>query len=74
VKLAWDVEAKPGGSRHFFEAAGSADKSLKLYEGGYHDPLADLNRETVIADILAWLNARAAKSPAAHAEPRPQAI
>lgn len=52
-----DKAAKPSGSTHFFESAGSADKSLKLYEGGYHDPLNDLDREAVLGDIIAWLNA-----------------
>jgi alpha-beta hydrolase superfamily lysophospholipase len=63
--------AKPSGSRHFFEAAGSDDKSLKLYEGGYHDPLADLDREAVMADIVDWLNAHAEPAQAGEAGPTP---
>lgn len=54
-----DKAAKPSGSEHLFEKAGSADKSLKLYEGGYHDPLNDLDREAVLADIVGWLDAHA---------------
>ncbi|MCW3848198.1 lysophospholipase [Sphingomonas sp. LB-2] len=45
------------GSQFFFDTAGSADKTLKLYEGHFHDLLADLGKETVMADILAWLDA-----------------
>jgi acylglycerol lipase len=52
-----DKAAKPSGSRHLFEQAGSADKDLKLYEGGYHDLLADLERERVLGDIAAWMDA-----------------
>lgn len=64
-----DKAAKPSGSRHFFERAGSADKSLKLYEGGYHDPLNDTDREAVLADILAWLDAHAGRSGGRDEEP-----
>jgi len=45
------------GSEYFFEHAGSTDKTLKLYEGHYHDMLADIGKEEVMSDILAWLNA-----------------
>jgi len=46
------------GSEYFHEHAGSADKTLKLYEGHYHDLLADLGREEVMADISRWIEAR----------------
>jgi acylglycerol lipase len=59
-----DKAAKPSGSHHFFDTAGAADKSLKLYEGAYHDPLADRDREQVIADILMWLDAHAGTAQA----------
>jgi alpha-beta hydrolase superfamily lysophospholipase len=60
-----DKAAKPSGSKHFYELAGSSDKLLKLYEGYYHDPLADRGKEAVMADIIAWLNTRipAARMP-----------
>ncbi len=29
-----DKAAEPSGSQHFFDAVGSQDKTLKLYEGG----------------------------------------
>ncbi|HVY50525.1 MAG TPA: lysophospholipase [Devosia sp.] len=53
-----DKATKPSGSREFFERAGSADKTLKLYEGGYHDLLNDTIRPQVFSDIADWLNAR----------------
>jgi alpha-beta hydrolase superfamily lysophospholipase len=46
------------GSEYFFDHAGSTDKTIKLYEGHYHDLLNDNDREIVMADILEWLNAR----------------
>lgn len=46
------------GSEYFHERAGSADKTLKLYEGHYHDLLNDLGKEGVLADILGWIEAR----------------
>jgi acylglycerol lipase len=53
-----DRATKPGGSRLFHELAGSADKTLKLYEGHFHDLLRDLDKERVMADINAWIAAR----------------
>jgi alpha-beta hydrolase superfamily lysophospholipase len=53
-----DKNAKPAGSQLFYDSAGSTDKTLKLYEGSFHDPLNDLDKKVVMADIKAWLNAR----------------
>jgi acylglycerol lipase len=47
------------GSEFFHKTAGSSDKTLKLYEGHYHDLLADLGKESVMGDILEWIEARA---------------
>ena len=46
------------GVRTFYREAGSTDKTLKLYEGHYHDLLNDLGREQVMADIVDWIDAR----------------
>lgn len=46
------------GSEFFYEHAGSSDKTLKLYEGHYHDLLADLDKEVVMADITGWIDDR----------------
>jgi alpha-beta hydrolase superfamily lysophospholipase len=46
------------GSEYFHEHAGSADKTLKIYEGHYHDLLNDIGKEEVLADILGWIEAR----------------
>jgi len=54
-----DKATKPVGSRHFYERTGSKDKTLKFYEGRFHDPLNDLGKEEVMSDILSWLDERA---------------
>ena len=53
-----DHATKPSGSEHFYEQAGSQDKTLKLYEGHFHDLLNDLDKEVVMADIQNWLDER----------------
>jgi acylglycerol lipase len=53
-----DKAAKFGGSQMFYDAAGSADKTLKLYEGFYHDLLHDVDSEVVLADIRQWIDER----------------
>jgi alpha-beta hydrolase superfamily lysophospholipase len=53
-----DKATRPEGSQYFYNNVGSADKTLKFYEGGYHDLLNDIDKETVMADILAWVNER----------------
>ena len=55
-----DTVTRPEGSKEFYERAGSPDKTLKLYEGYFHDPLNDVGREVVMDDILEWIGARLA--------------
>jgi len=59
-----DRAAKPSGSQFFYEQAGSKDKTLKLYEGFFHDLLNDQDKQLVMNDILTWLNARLPASDA----------
>jgi len=53
-----DQNTRPSGSQHFYELAGSADKALKLYEGGFHDLLNDLDKRQVMQDIEDWIDVR----------------
>jgi alpha-beta hydrolase superfamily lysophospholipase len=48
-----DKVTKPEGSKMFYDAAGSTDKTLKLYDGYVHDPLNDIDKENVMSDIVA---------------------
>jgi acylglycerol lipase len=51
-----DRATKPSGSQHFHDGVGSKDKTLKLYEGYYHDLLHDLDKEVVMGDVKSWIN------------------
>jgi len=48
----------PEMGRLFFEKLGSADKTLRTYPGMRHEPLNELGREVVVADIEKWLSDR----------------
>jgi acylglycerol lipase len=52
-----DKVTSPRGSQEFYEKAGSSDKTLKLYDGHFHDLLADVGKQQVMADIQAWIDA-----------------
>ena len=53
-----DQATRFSGSQLFYDTAGSTDKTIKLYEGHFHDLLNDIDKELVIADILSWIDAR----------------
>jgi acylglycerol lipase len=61
-----DKATRPEGSRFFFDAATSSDKTLKLYDGYFHDPLNDTGKEQVLAEVTSWIAARLGE-PAARA-------
>jgi alpha-beta hydrolase superfamily lysophospholipase len=52
-----DKVTKPSGSQEFYDKTGSSDKTLKLYDGHFHDLLADVGKDQVMADIQAWIDA-----------------
>ena len=60
-----DKATRPSGSQAFFDAAGSKDKTLKLYDGHVHDLLNDLDREVVMGDIMSWIASRLPTIPPA---------
>jgi acylglycerol lipase len=55
-----DKATKPSGSQFFYDNAGSKDKTLKLYDGAYHDVLNDLGKEKTMADIVQWISSHLA--------------
>ena len=48
-----DVE----GSKQLYARAGSKDKTLKLYEGLYHEILNEPEKAQVLDDVVQWLDA-----------------
>src|SRR5688572_942516 len=50
-----DTVTRPEGSQEFYANASSKDKTLKLYEGYFHDPLSDIGKEAVMTDIRSWI-------------------
>jgi alpha-beta hydrolase superfamily lysophospholipase len=46
------------GARELLKLASSTDKTLHVYPGGYHEPHNDLDRQTVVRDIVEWLDLR----------------
>lgn len=53
-----DFITDPEGSRQLYQQAASTDKTLKLYEGLYHNLFDEPEKEQLIADLLAWLAPR----------------
>jgi alpha-beta hydrolase superfamily lysophospholipase len=53
-----DRATMPIGSQFFYDNAGSNDKTLKLYEGHFHDLLNDNGKEQVLTDIVTWIGSR----------------
>ncbi len=53
-----DRLSSPDGGRALAEGAGSSDKTLRIYEGAYHEPHNDLGWEEVVEDVASWMEAR----------------
>jgi alpha-beta hydrolase superfamily lysophospholipase len=53
-----DKLTEPEGSRDFSHHAGSPDKTLRLYEGSFHETMNDLDRERVIGELIEWIDQR----------------
>ncbi|PMS19380.1 lysophospholipase [Trinickia dabaoshanensis] len=54
-----DKLTEPEGSRAFAAQVGSADRTLTLYEGAYHETMNDLDRDRVIDALIEWISAHA---------------
>lgn len=53
-----DAIATCDGSRELHAAAAAADKTLKLYDGAYHEVFNDDAKDQFMQDVVDWLNAR----------------
>jgi acylglycerol lipase len=57
-----DAIIDPGGAADFCAQAGSTDKTLKLYDGLYHDLFGEPERERVLADLVEWISSRVGRA------------
>lgn len=55
-----DKLADPEGSRLIYDGVSSTDKTLKIYEGLYHEIFNEPERDRVLADVAGWLDQRSA--------------
>jgi alpha-beta hydrolase superfamily lysophospholipase len=62
-----DTIADPAASRELFASAASADKTIRCYDGYYHELFNEVGRDAVFADLAAWLAPRVPARPAARA-------
>ena len=53
-----DRLADPDGSQMIYDGVSSTDKTLKLYDGLYHEIFNEPEQEQVLADMAAWLEER----------------
>ena len=54
-----DKLAEPAGAQMLYDRARSTDKTIKLYEGLYHEVFNEPERARVLKDVETWLEARA---------------
>lgn len=67
-----DRMVDPNGARHLHDHVGSRDKTIKVYDGLYHEVFNDVGRERALADLAEWLDAhldRGGSEPAARDTP-----
>ncbi|MCE5288130.1 MAG: alpha/beta hydrolase [Nocardiaceae bacterium] len=55
-----DQIVSPAGADLAYEKAGSADKTLKTYDGLYHEILNEPEKDVVMNDVLDWIKAHSA--------------
>ncbi len=48
----------PEGSKQLYNKAQSTDKTLKLFEGFYHETMNEPEKAQVLSDLVAWISAR----------------
>jgi hypothetical protein len=56
----------PSATEKFFKTVASTDKTLKVYEGLYHEVLNEPEKENLLSQIIAWLSARTWKADCAY--------
>lgn len=51
-----DLITKPEGSSYLYEHISSTDKTLKIYDGLYHEIFNEPEAQNIYADIISWLD------------------
>lgn len=51
-----DQVAAPSAGREFFASIGSSDKTFKEYPGMRHEPMNEVGKEQVHADLVGWIS------------------
>jgi lysophospholipase len=49
----------PSTTQDFFRTIASSDKTLKVYDGLYHEVLNEPDKDGLLGEISAWMSARA---------------
>ncbi|MBI1318271.1 MAG: alpha/beta fold hydrolase [Candidatus Hydrogenedens sp.] len=52
-----DRLAPPAASQYLYDHISSRDKTLRIYENGYHESFNDLDRDQVLREMRDWLDA-----------------
>jgi len=52
-----DALVDPAGAQMLYDSASSADKTIKIYDGLFHEIFNEPERELVLGDVAAWLAA-----------------
>jgi alpha-beta hydrolase superfamily lysophospholipase len=50
-----DKLVDPGGAQMLYDGASSKDKTIKIYEGFYHEVFNEPERARVLKDVETWL-------------------
>ena len=51
-----DILVDPSGAQMLYDKASCADKTLKIYDGMYHEVFNDPDRDLVLTDVEEWLD------------------
>jgi alpha-beta hydrolase superfamily lysophospholipase len=52
----------PAGSRRFAEAVPRSDVTLRVVDGGYHEPFNDPGGDLLLDEVTAWILARSERT------------
>jgi len=61
VQGAEDLIVHPSGAQMLYDKASSADKTIKIYDGMYHEVFNEPDRERVLKDVENWLERQLSK-------------